>query len=271
MSTLPLTGSPTAQLAGPRGLAARHPVATFLALALPLGLAALTVPLVLDLEFAPFLLAMTFVALLGSSVLVTWAAEGGPGVRRLFARTVDWRFGPTRWAVVLFGMPVLTLALAAATGTLSGPDAGWLSMTGSYLFQTLIFGALLLNIWEETTWAGFLQTRLMSRHGLLLAAVLTAIPFSVIHIPLYLADGGSWSEIGRNVALLFALAPVYRYLIGMHLLDARGSLLAAGVQHASWNAAQSLDGVEGSWQVPVAVVLLTVLLALVRLARKSSR
>jgi hypothetical protein len=46
--------------------------------------------------------------------------------------------------------------------------------------------------------------------------------------------------------------------------------LAAGVQHASWNAAQKLEAVEGGawdWQMVTAVALLTVLLAVGRRIR----
>ncbi len=43
-------------------------------------------------------------------------------------------------------------------------------------------------------------------------------------------------------------APFYRYLLGMHLLDTGGSVLAIGVQHAAWNAASNIDGVNGGWQ-----------------------
>jgi hypothetical protein len=69
-------------------------------------------------------------------------------------------------------------------------------------------------------------------------------------------------------ALVFAAAPVYRYLLGMHLFDTRGSILAAGIQHASWNAAQNLNVVEGGdweWQTLAAVALLTALVAIGRL------
>ena len=58
--------------------------------------------------------------------------------------------------------------------------------------------------------------------------------------------------------------PFYRYLLGMHLLDTGGSLLAVGIQHASWNAATSLGVFSGIWQPGAAVVLLTVLLAVGR-------
>jgi hypothetical protein len=76
-------------------------------------------------------------------------------------------------------------------------------------------------------------------------------------------------------ALVFAAAPVYRYLLGMHLLDTRGSILAASDQHASWNAAQNLNVVEGGdweWQTLAAVALLTALVAIGRrLWRPESR
>src|SRR3712207_7670647 len=45
---------------------------------------------------------------------------------------------------------------------------------------TTLFRSLL----EEMSWTGFVQTRLMARHGLLRGALLTAIPVFVIHLPL---------------------------------------------------------------------------------------
>ncbi|MFC4903998.1 CPBP family intramembrane glutamic endopeptidase [Kocuria oceani] len=246
--------------------ARRRPVTVFLLLALGLGWAALTVPVVIGAPVESFLLAMTFVALLGSALLVTRLADGPGAVRRLLGRAFAWRFGAARWAVVLLGIPVLTLALAAVTGTLRAPPAGWAAEAGWYLFTTLVVGALVLNLWEETAWGGFLQSRLTARHGLVVAALLTGLPFAGIHLPLYLAEG--WSgETARDLVLLFLLVPVYRYLLGMHLLDTGGSVLAIGVQHASWNAAGSLGAVEGEWQVMVAVVLLTLLMALERHVR----
>jgi membrane protease YdiL (CAAX protease family) len=195
-------------------------------------------------------------------------------VRKLLSRVLIWRFSLARWAVILFGMPVLTLAIAAASGTLHSPKDGWLAMIGLYMFNTLIFGGLIIQLWEETAWAGFLQSRLTARHGLLMASLLTAVPFGLIHIPLYLEGDPTWREIWLGLLILFALAPIYRYLLGLHLLDTRGSLLAVGIQHASWNAAQKLEAVEGgawSWQVLVAVVLLTAAVAVGRRMWRSDR
>ncbi|WP_309125834.1 hypothetical protein [Kocuria sp.] len=100
-------------------------MAVFLLLALGLGWAALMTPVLTGAPTEPFLLLLTFVALLGSALLVTRLADGPGGVRRLLGRAFAWRCGAGRWVVILLGMPVFTLALAAATGSLRSPPAGW--------------------------------------------------------------------------------------------------------------------------------------------------
>ncbi len=249
---------------GAGGLDHRRPLTAFLLLVFGIGWPLLVVPAVADLPFEPFLLGLVFVALLGSSLLVSRWADGPGAVRRLLARTLAWRFGVGRWVVIVLGVPVLTLVVAAVSGTLQGSDRSWLVAAGLYLFDILIFGALVLNLWEETAWGGFMQSRLMARHGLVTASLLTALPFAAIHIPLYFGSGWTWSEAGGGLLLLFGLAPIYRYLLGMHLLDTGGSVLAIAVQHASWNTATRMDEVRGEWQAIVAVVVLTVLVALHR-------
>jgi membrane protease YdiL (CAAX protease family) len=176
--------------------------------------------------------------------------------------------------VILFGMPVLTLAIAAISSTLHSPQDGWIKMTGLYLFNTLVFGTLIIQLWEETAWAGFVQSRLTARHGLLIASFLTALPFAAIHIPLQFDGSPTWPQIWMGLLILFAAAPIYRYLLGMHLLDTGGSLLAVAIQHASWNAAQKLEAVEGgtwNWQVIAALVVLTACVAVGRRLWRSER
>src|SRR5215211_6359383 len=165
-----------------------------------------------------------------SSLLVSWLADGRAGVRKLLSRVVLWRFSAWRWAIILFAVPVLTVALAAASGTLTSPERGWAAEIGWYLFNTLIFGALTLNLWEETAWAGFAQSRWMARHGLLVGSLITAVFFAAIHVPLQFEGDPSPSRILASTGLVFLTALIARYLIGMHLLDTRGSILAAGVQ-----------------------------------------
>ncbi len=256
-------------------VAQRRPLTAFLLLAFAIAVPGLVVPLLLGIPLAPFLLLLVFVALLGSSLLVTWLADGPAGIRKLLSRVVQWRFSAWRWAIVLFGVPVLTVALAAVSGTLTSPERGWVAEIGWYLFNTLIFGALSLNLWEETAWAGFAQSRWMARHGLLVASLLTAVFFAAIHVPLQFEGDPGGSRILASIGVLFLTALIARYLVGMHLLDTGGSILAAGIQHASWNAAQKLEAVQGGdwdWQMVTALAPLTALLAAGRrLHRRQAR
>lgn len=243
--------------------ARRRPMTAFLLLAFGTGWPALMAALLADLPAEPFLLFLSYVSLLGSAVLVT-RAVGGPGaVRALLSRLLIWRFGPGRWTVIVLGVPVLTVAVAAVSGTLESPGDGWGGALASYLVAVVSLGAL-VNLWEETGWGGFAQSHLMARHGLLVGSLLTAPLFAAIHLPLQLMGDPSRSQVVTGIAVLFAAAPFYRYLLGMHLLDTGGSILAIAVQHASWNASGSLGGVDGWWQSIVAVVLLTLLVAVHR-------
>ena len=272
MSTAAIDSSGTQEQGSSRGLAdlaRRRPLAAFLRLAFGIGIPLLTIPAVAGIRMAPFLLVLVYVALLAPALFVTRSADGRAGMRRLLSRTLIWRFGVGRWAVILLAMPVLTLGVAAASGTLETPESSWASVATSYLLSTLIVGALILNVWEETAWGGFVQTRLTARHGLLKGALLTAPLFAAIHIPLQFDGNWTWSEVGIGMAVVFAASPFYRYLLGMHLLDTRGSLLAIGIQHAAWNASGNLDGVDGDWQAAAGAVLLTLLVALGRKVRSS--
>jgi hypothetical protein len=158
----------------------------FLLIAFSIGFPTLSMPLLTGLPDAPFLLVYLYVALLAPLLLVTRWADGPGSVRQLLSRALLWRFGVGRWLVVVFAVPVLTIGLGAATGSLRTPGDGWLTEIGLYLFSTLIFGALVANPWEETAWGGFVQTRLMAGHGLLVGSLLTA-PF----LPLFISRSTS--------------------------------------------------------------------------------
>jgi uncharacterized protein len=249
----------------------RRPVTMFLALAFAIGYPMLTVPLLAGVPADPFLLGLVFLALLAPALVVSRLAGGQGAIKRLVSRVTIWRFGARRWAVIVLGVPTLTVAVGAASGTLHRPTSGVLAAVAGYLFATFIFGALIVNVWEELAWGGFAQSRLMARHGLLVGSILTAPPFVAIHVPLLFTSGWTWGEVAVGVGVLCLAAPFYRYLLGMHLLDTGGSILAIGVQHAAWNAAGNIDGIEGDWQTIPAIALLTVLVALARRRRRAQQ
>ena len=270
---------------GRRGWVADHPVTAFLLVALPLGWVVLGVPALAfhglvpgaGLPFEVFALALTVLVMLPATVWVVSVAEGRAGVRRLLARTVRWRFGLGWWAAVLLAVPVGTVALGVLAGrSVDTADLPSVLLSGAVSALLPLF---LVNLWEETVWAGFVQTHLERRHGLVAAAALTAVAFAAIHVPMLFAEEFSPSSLLVGVGFLLAVALVFRLLAGIVLRGTAGSVLAVAVLHATWNASNSegavvddvLSGGQPVLFAVLAVVLLTVVTAPVVRRRRTGQ
>ena len=266
---------------GPRAWAARRPLTALLAVTLPLGWALLAVPALAfhgivpggPLPMEPFVLALTLLVMLPTVLWVTAAADGRAGVWALLARAVRWRFGVGQWIAVLLALPVTTLAVGAALGR-SITAADLPSLLGGAVVD-LVVAIVVINLWEETVWARFVQTRLEHRHGLVVAAVLTALAFGGIHLPMLLAAEVTASGLLGAVAYLLLAAVLVRLLVGLFLRLAAGSVLAVAVLHATFNASSGegdvVDELLSGGQPVLAAVLAVVLVAAVAAALLARR
>jgi hypothetical protein len=70
-----------------------------------------------------------------------------------------------------------------------------------------------------------------------------------------------------SLGALVVAAPFFRYLLGLHLRDTRGSLFAVGLQHAAFNGCAALAAVHGGWQYIPAMIVLTLVSAWVSRSR----
>jgi membrane protease YdiL (CAAX protease family) len=129
-----------------------------------------------------------------------------------------------------------------------------------------------INLWEEAVGAGFFQSRLEQRFSFPVAAVLTAVPFAGVHLPLLLiGDPVSTRSVLTGIGGLLVLAVVVRLMIGVVLRGAADSVLAVGVLHQVFDASNNqgglvdslLDGADQSLTTVVATVLLTAVVATV--------
>src|ERR687893_220580 len=266
MSTAPAAPSMDRRQGPIRAFATRRPVLSFCLFAVGLSVSLIAALLIADVSVIPGKAAQLLIVP-GTALLITAWISGRAGVRRLLASMLRWRIGIARWLLVLLALPILTLAIAAATGTLEAPPEGWLNIATTYLLTLLVL-LVSANLLEEMSWTGFVQTKLMARHGLLRGALLTAIPVFVIHLPLSYETNGlyrtRWEDALLNWGLLLVALLFFRYLAGVLMLETNGSVLAVGVLHASFNASGAMAVTPDGGQYVPAVILLTVLVAAYR-------
>ncbi len=272
-------------------VAAQFPLATFLilgfslayALALLWGLAYHGVipggGLAAALHIAPDELTggALVLSLFPAALFVTWATSGRVGVRSLFRRAFHWRVSPGWWLTVLLGLPVLTVSLALLMGDqLRSIDVP--SFLASQLMLLLV-NFIVINLWEEVAWTGLFQTRLEERHNWLVAALLTAIPFAAIHLPLqfFIDQPVTPSSLAAAFGLYLLLGLLVRPLLAVFRRGTGDSLLLVGLLHSVFNrtnnengiAATLLEGDARQLTMLIAVVLLTVVTAVVIRSRLS--
>jgi uncharacterized protein len=263
---------------GLTGLASRRPLTVFLVIALGLSWLILAIPVLAFYRVIPgaglpveiFALAATLLALLPSALWVTWVTDGRAGVRALFARVFRWRFGLGWWAVVLFGLPVTALVLGLIIGGRLHTEGAGATLLRQLL--SIVLAVVVINLWEETVWAGFFQTRLEGRFNFVVAAVLTALPFASVHVPLLLLDDRVTAfSLLKGLGGLLVLGIAVRLMIGVVLRAAADSVLAVGILHAIFNASNNqdglvdalLDGANAGLMTEIAMPLLTVAIAAV--------
>jgi uncharacterized protein len=274
-----------------RQLAARRPLTTFLVLGFSLAytLAFLwglayhgVIPgggLAAALHIAPDELTggALVLSLFPAALFVTWASNGRVGLRSLFRRAFHWRVNPGWWLTVLFGLPVLTVSLAVLMGDqLRSIDVP--SFLASQLMFLLI-NFIVINLWEEVAWTGLFQTRLEERHNWLVAALLTAIPFAAIHVPLqfFLDQPVTLASLAGAFGLYLLLGLLVRPMLAVFRRGTGDSLLLVGLLHTVFNrtnnengiAATLLEGDARQLTMLIAVVLLTGVTAVVIRSRLS--
>jgi uncharacterized protein len=242
MGAAPIAG----EYRGLRAFTARRSLTMFLLLSFGIGWVILAFPVLAhygvlpgqDVPIEVYALGTTLLVLLPSALWVTAVLDGRAGVRALLGRAFRWRVSPVWYLVVLTGLPVLTIAAGLLAG--GSFNSGKLGSTLLNQGLQILLAAVVINIWEETAWAGFFQTRLEQRHNMLLAAVLTAIPFAGIHAPLLLvADQNVVTGYGKLV--LYAI--LVRLMLGVTLRAVRDSVLLVGLLHSVFNQSNNSSGV----------------------------
>lgn len=190
------------------------------------------------------LLVFSYIAMLvGPSLggmLLTGVLDGKAGYRELVSRLLKWRFGARWYLIALMTAPVLIVA-TLLTLSLVSPDFLPRLYTESdkvFLLQFSIVAGLMVGIFEELGWTGFLLPRVRLHYGTLKTGLIIGLVYAAWNFPVVFwvstATGtvGSLPMVIFMPAVLFTWLPTYRVLM-VWVYDHTESLLVVMLMHAS--------------------------------------
>jgi len=228
-------------------------VAVFIAICLALaGIAFLPA---MPTDVAPFVLALgPLVVALGLAL-----AEGNGAIKRLF-RTLTVIPQNRLWFLVIV-LPVVWAVTVLIVAIVAGaPTAGLFDGVGLQSLVVLLV-VLIPAFAEELAWRGFGVPRLLPFMSPLAAALLLAVPWTIMHLPLVLVPG----SINEGLAVIpMALALfAYSIILTWIFVGSGGSVLLTGIVHAGLNGVvpifQNLDDEQTwLWRGIIAVVIAVV-------------
>ena len=251
MSAITATTQPE-PASGIRRLIYRHPVAAFLILVygiswplyIPSFLSESGIGLLpFELSPKPFNLLAVIFGLTLSAYIVTRVTQGKEGIQELRRRYTHWRVGIGWYLLALFAPPLTALlgaVLWRGTAPLSAFADRWELLFTVFLPAALL-NVVLINVFEEGGWQGFLLPRLQERWGPLVSSVMVAVAWAVFHVPLLFIVGGLSDErippdrYWYYLAYLFVITPPVRVLVTWFWNSTRGSVLVVALLHGAWN------------------------------------
>jgi uncharacterized protein len=216
----------TTEIHGLRGWAARHEIVLYLVLAYAISWCIW--PLVLlNPESSPLVPFGPGLA----AILVAFWAGGRRGLINLLRQLGRWRvnFG---WYVVALGVPFAVPGLARLAAVIAGaPAPRWEPSDVVQIAGLIAVTVVIVGIFEELGWRGFLLPRLQLTRSALASALIVALVWLPWHLPELVSDPGQRPLLPFAiyvVALSVILAWIYN---GTH-----GSLPVVILFHAAFNS-----------------------------------
>ncbi len=210
----------------------------FAMVALPTGWVLLSVPFVVDVPVEPFVLLTLLLGLVLPALVLSRRAPD-TSVRGLL-RDVARLPRPRLWLLPA----IATLPAATWIGARFADVERAPTVNTAIGFVTAL---VIVNLWEEMAWAGFVQRRAMDRWGYLRGSLLTAALFGGVHLPLVFADAESLGDVALGFGAIVVAGTGLRLLVGYLDVVTGRSLLAVGILHASFNSSAELVDPDHDW------------------------
>jgi uncharacterized protein len=171
-----------------------------------------------------------------SATILAWVWEGKPGLKILYARLIQWRFGIQWYAFILIGIPLLgwlstLVADATPVFVITTP-----ALAVSIFLNLLYTGPLC----EELGWRGYALPRLLKQFNPLAASLILGFFWGVWHLPSFYISSLVQSGLSLPMFLVFGLCTSVMMTWIFH--HTGGSVLAAVLFHYTINISFSLIG-----------------------------
>jgi membrane protease YdiL (CAAX protease family) len=199
------------------------------------------------------------------ALLPAWVVSGSmsriAGVRAQFATLWKPR-GSAVWYLAAFLIYPIILMIGAAIAALMGNRIAFrhLSPVNSFLLPLIMFLDGYVTSGgtnEESGWRGFLLPRLQKKHSVLIAAVTVWIVWALWHIPYDVGLGTPLRQVLLNRIVFNLLASL---LFAWVYNRTNGSIMTAGIFHASMNTAGAFLPLSLYFLVPLVILGMLVII-----------
>ncbi len=188
---------------------------------------------------------------------LTYVKEGMDGVKKLFNRGGEYKFGKIWWLAILL-LPALQgtcLLLAILLGAQT-PVIWWLSQPWFFSLQFILISFVFWGpLGEEFGWRGYALNRLQSRWNASVSSVILGVIHACWHIPLWFVN----SNRGGLFEFLIFMGMLILLTIGFTFIynNTNGSILAAMIYHLLANIAifPTTTGLAGLFFIVFAIAM----------------
>lgn len=196
-----------------------------------------------------------------AAVIVAFVAGGRRELLGLLRQLGRWRVSPG-WYGVALGVPLGVCAAAFGAAVLAGaPVPRWEPSDVLQVVGNLLLTVVVIGLFEELGWRGFLLPRLQRERTALLAALLVGLVWLPWHLPELVSDRGE-RPLAQFVIYILASSVVLAWLYN----STQASLPIVILFHAAFNSFTRffLSGLQGShsvvawWTLAGVVALLAV-------------
>jgi membrane protease YdiL (CAAX protease family) len=180
-----------------------------------------------------------------AAILTIGLVHGRPGLRDLLSRLFKWRVGAGWYGVALLTAPLVITAILYALSLTSSSFLPRLYATDDRvsLLQYGFVTALMVGIFEELGWTGFVVPTLRLRHGVFATGLILGFLWSAWRfLVVFWASGDSLAGLSPFLfvpIVLFTWQPASRVLF-VWVYDRTGSLLVTVLMHTSFVASWTI-------------------------------